>query len=233
MDYPNNFNIPAFRAGKTIALSRTVAVWISIVFFLIVAACGFIILQIYFKQNFPFLLSVDPLTDEWTVITYPKENKKSVSQYKFIQEKLVNDFFIDWFTISSNNKINEMRWQSCTRDDCKQPDKFNPSSITCSLACKSSVNLFEEFTAKVLPDYRARVEQANETWTVDGKIITPISVTPDSSSWQVYTVIKSSVMPSFDVLIFIDIARDIESYPVTFGYYVSQFNSYRIGLYNE
>ena len=233
MDYPNNFNIPAFRAGKTIALSRTVAVWISIVFFLIVAACGFIILQIYFKQNFPFLLSVDPLTDEWTVITYPKENKKSISQYKFIQEKLVNDFFIDWFTISSNNKINEMRWQSCTRDDCKQPDKFNPSSITCSLACKSSVNLFEEFTAKVLPDYRVRVEQANETWTVDGKIITPISVTPDSSSWQVYTVIKSSVMPSFDVLIFIDIARDIESYPVTFGYYVSQFNSYRIGLYNE
>ena len=88
MDYPNGFNIKSFPAGKTIAFSRSVSIWISIAFFLIVALCGFLLLGIHFKQNYPFLISIDPFTDDWVVVAYPEESQ-TVSQYKYIQEKFI------------------------------------------------------------------------------------------------------------------------------------------------
>ena len=76
MEYPNNFDVPSFPAGKTVAFSRSMAIWISIVFFLIVVACGFVLFGIHQKKNYPFLISIDPFTDEWSVVAYPQEKKE-------------------------------------------------------------------------------------------------------------------------------------------------------------
>ena len=228
LDYPNNFNIPAFPAGKTIALSRRVAIWISIMFFLIVAACAFLLLGRHFKTNYPFLISVDSFTDEWVVVAYPKE-EKTMSQYEYIQEKLVNDFFITWFTISDNAQVNEARWQECSAEECVNAEQFNPMNITCAISCKSDVAVYREFVEKVLPDYRAMIEMKNETWTVQHKTtITKIMASENAGKWQVDAVINSKVMGDFRVFMFIDVAREENRYPATFGYYIKQFNAYRI-----
>ena len=229
MGYPNDFNIPAFPAGKTIALTRSVSVWISVVFFLIVAVCCFILLGIRYKTNYPFLISIDPITDDWNVVTYPKEKQKEVyQQYEFIQEKLVNDFVVNWFTISSNKQINEDRWSECSVDECGDPEQFNPANTYCALVCKSDSAVFKDFQDNVLPLYRAMINQASETWRIVGKQILPIKMSENGSQWQVYIVIQSAVMGQFNVLAFVDIARRIDMYPATFGYYVKQYNSYRI-----
>jgi len=76
LDYPNEFNIPVFPSWKSLALSRSVAIWISIVFFLIVCSCGFILLGLHLKSNYPFLISIDLFTNEWSVITHPGTNSK-------------------------------------------------------------------------------------------------------------------------------------------------------------
>lgn len=229
MDYPNNFNIPAFPAGKTIALARSVSIWISIVFFLIIAACGFFLLGIHLKKNFPFLISIDSLTGEWVVVTYPGEHEKSIPQYQYIQEKLVHDFVKDWFTISANQNINEDIWKRCSVDECNAPEQFNPTNKVCALSCKASSTLFDIFTSRVLTDYKARIAQADEKWTPRKNIIiTPKNVSESHSIWQVYTTINSSVNGNFDVLVFVDIERDINLYPSTFGYYINQFNAYRV-----
>lgn len=230
MDYPNNFNVPAFPAGKTIAFTRTVSVWISIVFFFIIALCGFLLLNTHLRTNFPFLISINPITEDWNVIAYPGEREKPVPQYQYIQEKLVNDFVRDWFTISANQDVNSQIWEKCSSDECQDSSQFNPTNKKCALSCKSNDAVFESFTKNVLPNYRARIDQANEQWSIQNKglLINPHMVSEKGSTWQVYAIVNSSVMGNFNVLIFIDVERDTNLYPSTFGYYINQFNSYRI-----
>ena len=229
MDYPNNFDVPSFSAGKTVAFSRGISVWISIVFFLIIAACGFILLGLHLKKNYPFLISVDPYTDEWTVVAYPREQKETVQQYQVIQEIFVKEYVKNWFTISGNNEINEMRWNMCNIEKCSEAIQFKPNNINCAIACKSSKKLVEYFEDNILPEYQARVEKGHETWTVDGMLITPQNkLNEKSGTWQVIANITSSISGPFTVLSFIEIKRDTDAYPATFGYYVQDFNSYRI-----
>ena len=220
--------MPSFPAGKTIALTRAVAIWILIVFFLIVSVCGLILLCHKMKTNYPFLVSIDPFTDDWNVITYLNETQKPKQQFEIIQEKLVNDYVIDWFTISSDNTINNSRWKKCSTAECADSRQFNPTNVDCSISCKSSELLFKEFSEKVLPQYRAMIERTGETWGNIKKNILPIKVTENSSKWQVHLTIQSKTQKTFNVLAFIDIERDVESYPASFGYYVKQFNSYRV-----
>ena len=147
MDYPNGFNIKSFPAGKTIAFSRSVSIWISIAFFLIVALCGFLLLGIHFKQNYPFLISIDPFTEDWTVIAYPGKNEKeTIHQYQIVQEKLVRDFTTNWFTISGDAQTNEMRWKECEIEQCANGEQFNPDNIDCAISCKSDIYVFEDFS---------------------------------------------------------------------------------------
>lgn len=240
MDYPNDFDIPSFSAGKTIAFSRSVSVWISIVFFLIIVACGFIILGRHLKTNYPFLISIDPITDEWSVVTYPGERKEKIPQYQIIQEKLVKDYVTDWFTISGNSETNEKRWKSCTLDECSDDEfcttdectyssQFKPGNIDCAIACKSGPVLFDSFEKNVLPQYRMWSSNGAERWNVGPMLITPqTKPTEDSSKWQVITDITSNIRGTFKVLCFIDIKRNSNEYPSTLGYYVDDFNAYRI-----
>ena len=230
MDYPNNFNVPAFPAGKTVAFTRTVSIWLSVVFFFIIATCGFLLLTTHLRTNFPFLISVNPVTEDWNVIAYPGEKEKPIPQYQYIQEKLVHDFVKDWFTISDDMKTNEAIWEKCSAEECGDSEQFNPNNKKCAISCKSETAVFDDFAENVIPNYRARIDQAKEKWSVQAKglLINPAIVSETGSKWQVYATINSSVMQSFDVLIFVDIERDINLYPATFGYYIKQFNSYRM-----
>lgn len=228
MEYPNNFNIPTFSAGKSVALSRSVAVWISVVFFLIISACGFVLLGRHYKQNYPFLISIDPYTEEWNVVSYPKHTKEKIQQYKVIQEKLVRDYMTDWFTITNDKESNDLRWKKCQISDCTDSKQFNPDNLECSIACKSGMSLFEDFSKIVLPEYRARVETGGETWNVKWMMITQNKASEQSGKWQVFAVVVSNISGPFNVLAFVDIDRNVKTYPANLGYYVKNFNAYRI-----
>lgn len=229
MDYPNDFDNAAFPAGKSIALSRGLAIQISIVFFLILCACGFVLFFIRSKQNYPFLISTDPFTNEWSVVTYPGKNSNNkIEQYQIIQEKLVADFVTNWFTISADAKDNEARWGECSTEECSLPDQFNPNNTDCALYCASDIQLFNDFVSYVLPEYTARIQQASETWRVVNTNIIPNIVNEKYGSWRVYANVHSSVSGYFNVLIFVDVYRSNDSYPATFGYYVKDFNAYRV-----
>ena len=228
MDYPNDFDIRSFPAGKTIAFSRTVSIWILIVFFLIITMCSVLLLGVRFKKNYPFLISVDPFTEEWNVVTYPgKDRKESVPQYQIIQEKLVHDFVTNWFTISGNPEKNAERWKKCRIEECEKTEQFNPSNIKCGISCNSDSTVFKEFEEKVLPQYTAFAQSSGQ-WSVGSMLITPVKITQNIGLWQVYATIRSNKTKAFDVLIFITVENDPELYPATLGYYINTFNSYRI-----
>lgn len=181
------------------------------------------------KKNFPFLISVDPLTDEWTVVTYPKQkHETTIQQYQIIQEKLVSDFVTNWFTISPRQSENQARWRECGIDECDAPEQYNPQNMDCALSCTATPDLFAQFSKKVLPEYNARINQASETWTITKRDIVPYYVETDASAWQVYIEIRSSISSIFNVLAFVNIKQNSDAYPATLGYYIENFNSYRL-----
>ena len=229
MNYPNDFDTPAFSGGKSIAWSRVVAIKISIIFLLVVCACALVVLFVRAKKNFPFLISVDPLTDEWAVVTYPKDTReKTIETYQIVQEKIVSDFVTNWFTISKNQTINMARWKECDAADCTEPDQYDPQNTECVLYCMTSADLFTQFSRKVAPEYAARVKQASETWAVEKIDILPYFVNTDASAWQAYIKIHSNISGHFNVLGFINIKRAQDGHPSTLGYYIEDFNSYRL-----
>lgn len=244
MNYPNDYDTPAFPAGKSIAFTRVVSIWISIVFFLIVCTCGFILLSRHLKTNYPFLLSVDPFSNEWSVIAYPNKNiNEEVDQQQIIQDKLVRDFVTSWFTISENKNINEERWKNCSVDEdeeesvnkCEDPTQYAPGNIECSIYCNAGIKLYEMFATEILPEYQARFLMGPEYWRVGKMDVRRIDKKDDkgkynenTARWQVYVDVFSNINSLFKVLVFIDIDRDLKSHSATFGYYVKDFNSYRI-----
>lgn len=188
------------------------------------AACCFILLGNRFQTNYPFLIAVDPITDEWNVVAYPDESQKPVQRYEIIQEKLVNDFVVNWFTVANDKSVNDARWMECSVDECGD-EQFNPNNTTCALACQCDESVFKDFIDNVLPQYRI----LTESWRVGGKQIMPVVVSEQGGKWQVYATIQSpSTNRYFNILGFIDVARDVNLYPATFGYHIKQFNSYRI-----
>lgn len=210
-------------------LSRVVSIWTLVVLFLVICSCIALLFFVHQKKNYPFLISVDPLTAEWTVVTYPgKDSQKVVNQYQIVQEKLVNDYVKNWFTISDDEDVNNERWQECDAEECNYSEQYNPENTECALFCASDIKLFEQFSTKVYPEYKARVQQASETWTVEKLDITPTAVTEESGLWQVYANIHSSINGYFDVLIFVTVARSTNSHHSTLGYYIYDFNSYRM-----
>ena len=229
MDYPNNFDTPTFPAGKSIALSRQFSIWTLIVFFLIFCACGFVVLGIHLKKNYPFLISINPFTNDWTVVAYPgKRAKEKVEQYQIIQETLARNFVTDWFTISPKMATNDDRWQECSVDECGADEQYNPENKTCTLSCRTTQAIFDEFNTKVLPEYNARIAEKSERWTVTNVTLVPHSITQSGSTWQIYTTINSNINGDFEVLVFMKILNTKDKYPATLGYYVDTFNAYRI-----
>ena len=229
MEYPNDFNTPAFPAGKSIAFSRRVSIWISILFFLIIASCGLILLFLHLRTNYPFLISVDLFTNDWNVIAYPgKDTKETLPRYQVIQEKLVSVYATNWFTIDKNQKINDSRWMECSEEDCYDAQQYNPDNTECVMYCSSDSKLFKIFTEKVVPEYKALIKDRNETWSVGNMMITATDISESKSSWQVYATIHSSNVGNFNILAFVEIERDANMYPANLGYFVKDFNAYRI-----
>lgn len=230
MNYPDDFDTPTFPAGKTIALSRSVSVWIGIISFLIVVSCGLVLLLNSSKRTYPFLISADPMTSDWSIVAYPEKNVK-ITQDNVIQENLVRNYVTHWFSISKNSAINESRWQECVLSDCDDADQYNPKNYRCALFCDSSSELFRRFHNDILPEYRGRVEQASETITVKSQLITPPAIKDKNNKsglWQSYVELESSVNKKFNVLVFIELGYEPGTHLSTLGYYVKDFNAYRM-----
>ena len=234
MNYPNDFDTPAFPAGKTIAFSRAVSIWVAIVSFLIVCACGLMLLMLKTQNKFPFLIAQDPYTFDWDVVAYLDKVEK-VTPSRIIQETIVKKYVQNWFNITRFNALNESLWQECTQNDCAQPEQFDPTNGKCALFCDSSPELFHQFTTKILPEYRIRSSQDAETVIVyDWLFIPPakhdacLPSNIDQCLWHAYLKLNSSVRGKFEVLVFIELGYEDGMHPATLGYYVKDFNSYRI-----
>jgi hypothetical protein len=228
LDYPGNFEIPAFPAGKRIAVSRFMAISTLVAFLLIVFLCGILLWSSRSQRLEPFMISTDNSTGEWRVIGRNSGTVEYPRTYT-MQESVVGNFIKDWFKISADNSENENAWKACERNVCTS-DNLMFGEHSCSIYCSVSDELFSRFSYEILPDYKQRF-QDGETWKIDEKKLSVLpagKISDRGGTWQVTVTVNSTKLGQFNVKIFLKIAKNTTSYPQTMGFYVADFNAYRM-----
>jgi len=227
LEYPDDFEISANPAGKHIAISRIMAIWASVIFVIIIFL-SLVLLWSYKSQTLsPVLISANDNDGVWQIVG-DDNNTKQYTVFRTMQEYVIGNFVKEWFNISKDKSENDNAWKKCERDDCRS-DTIMFGSRTCSLYCASGEDVYSKFTYNVLPDYQSLTESGN-SWAVDMNTIEIIpdgKISENGGSWHI-TANVLSVSDLYAVRIFIKIARNKINYPHTMGFYVADFNAYRI-----
>lgn len=231
MDYPDDFDTSASVAGKQIAVSRTMAIWISVTLLLIVV-CAFALPWLQKNRTVnPLVIYVNAVRGEWQIVNRDNGAPRDVPYYVSEQRAIVGIFTKKWFTISDNVESNEKMWGTCGRDSvCNMRiNTAAPAFDGCDIYCLSGDSLYGRFSDDVLPLYRAR-ESFGDRWQVDqNKIFVRPNgaVSERGGKWIVRATVRSNLNGDFNIIAYVDVARDVARFPQTLGYYIAGFNAYR------
>ena len=95
----------------------------------------------------------------------------------------------------------------------------------------SGDRVYNNFVAAVVPDYQLRFARG-ELWQIDLPSLSTMPVgqiTENGGYWQIKVKLYSNKnMNAMNVLAYARVARNMDAYPNTMGYYVAEFNAYRI-----
>ncbi|MFQ6739646.1 MAG: VirB8/TrbF family protein [Alphaproteobacteria bacterium] len=225
LKYPDDFNTPAFPAGKPVAISRFMGIALAVVFILIMCSAGLVVWASKSRSIHPFLIYINRLTGQWIVVSH-QHGQKSVTRARALQESLIYDFTNNWFTIYPDDKKNEIMWSKCDRrTGCVQRGKLN---LRCALYCDMADDMFEKFQTNVMPQYDMRYK-SGERWNMVSWVATPVFVVNDNGgNWTVYARINSNISGTFNIIAYVSVGYDIALHPNTMGYYVQSFNAYKL-----
>ena len=234
MDFPNGYDIPAFPAEKKLALARALAIWSCIAFFIIIALCGILLWSANSLRLNPFLISVNQSTSEWTAVGERSNRTLQYSESRAMQEYVIGNFMRRWFAISTVDSENEIRWCRCNNQtECgtdRAKDQSGERKAPCLVCCASGQELFNRFASEVLPDYKKRAA-AGETWTLDENSLAIAPVHDhggDGGLWRIMATVRSNKSGKIKVLGFAKVSRLKNAYPLSMGYFVSDFNGYQL-----
>lgn len=232
MEYPADFDTSTFPAGKQVAVSRLLGVLVMVAFFAIFVLCGLIMWVNRSAREHPFLVSVNQITGQWDVVNHHHSRDFEISAYRSLQEAVAVKFIRNWFNISSDDITNELIWQQCdNRDVACAPDNNSSMEVEpCALYCVTSEDLFTDFTKNQLIKYQQRYLRG-EVWSVDMSSLQllPIShVGRGGATWQARFSVISNLSSRIDIFAILQIENNKEMFPHSLGFYVSEFNAYKV-----
>ena len=218
-NYPDDFDISAYPAGKSVAVSRYMATAVMIVFLLVMFLCGVIVYINHSQQIHPFLVSTDFITGRWTVADHDHGEKK-VAAERAIKEYIIGNFAKNWFTISADKSENDRRWASCS----EKPDLCIGVDVDsdCAIFCNSNHKLFTKFKSDVFPLYMENVQNGIQ-WRLNDISTKPMDTT--DTTWILNATVVPSVGAEFKIISYITMEYD-DSAPM--GYVINDFNAYRL-----
>jgi len=228
--YPDDFDTSAFPAGKRLAVSRTMGIWIMVAFLVIIGICVALPWMRNQQTVNPFVIYVDSARGDWQLIGRPIGDK-GATYFQSVQRALVGIFAERWFTITGDTTKNEAMWKRCNREiDCvrRVPNIF-ANIGGCDIYCISGENMYQNFVKNVLPQYH-EYESAGMRWFMNPNQITVFpagTIKHDGGTWVVRGHVRSNTGGDFDVVAYVKVAYDATRYPQTLGYYITGFNAYR------
>ena len=231
MLYPDGFDTPVFPAGKTLAVSRAMSIGTMVVFFLIVCMCAVLLWAKKSIQVHPFLVSVNDVTGQWEVIGHQHDNHVQMTADRTLQESVLGNFVRTWFSVAESSEYNSDVWSECDRKtQCNPNNKQYVGNEKCVIYCISSDNVYDTFVSSVMPVHWEHFNQ-NDFWRPDMSmtVFTPIGeITENGGVWQIRATVYSNLSVPVEILAYAQINRDKDIYPKTMGYYVADFNAYKI-----
>lgn len=251
MRYPEDFDTSSFPAGKQISVSRAIGIAIMIVFLLIIFACGFLLWVQKSAHIHPFLVSINNVTGQWQIVGHQHHGIKEITTTQALQESVIGKFLEYRFWVTDDTIFNENIWALCDRRiDCNPENKkglapetceemgldidtcatIDMKTETCSLFCLSGDGLFSNFVSNIIPTYK-EFAHSGETWIPDMSSVQMLPIGPITGMggvWQIRMTIKSKLYGPIQILAYANILNSLELYPKTLGYYVADFNAYKI-----
>ena len=229
MNYPDDFNTRTFPAGKSLAVSRAMGVGIMSVFFIIVCLCGLLIWTIQSVRVEPYILATGGVNDGWRIVMAGDEGATTkLTDAQVFQQSLIWQFTQNWFNISPNRDTNNAIWDTdCKREQCLS-DKIGTKK--CAVFCSAGDDLFYKFSDNVLPRLKS-YQESNMTWMAvpESMRIEPVGrISNDGGTWRIQITILTGGTGAMDVIAYAKIARNTKYFPRTMGYYVADFNAYRV-----
>ena len=228
MKYPDDFNTPAMPEGKFVAVSRFMGTAVSCIFFVIVCLCGIIFWVKRTQDISPFLISINPNGERWTVVAHDN-HKTEIPAYYVLQESMLNKFVRDWFTISMDANANQSRWTKCERDAPACVENAGNDVDACAIFCMTDINVWDDFEKVVLPTF-TEIAAAGDFWNVQSVLVKPVDangITATGGFWKIDVMVRTKVGNLF----FTGFARtgyNKNDYKKTMGYYVTEFYTYRV-----
>ncbi len=234
MKYPDDFDVRAFPAGRRIAISRFMAIGSLVVFALILFSCFLLIWSMRSASVKPYIIALDSRTGNWNTITLEnvKQGAFSISKEYAIQQSLIGRFTLHWFAITQSPSMNSGRWRECNRErDCVPgSNSVIYGTGECVIYCNSGDALYKTFVSTVLPDYNVRVA-SHDAWRVVPSTVKvrPLSdIGTQGGAWQVYATVRSAIAGDMQIVAYVKVAHSTEHHKQTSGFYVSEFNAYKI-----
>ncbi len=242
LNYPQDFDTPAFPAGRSLAINRFMAIGIAAMAFAVMVMCGLVWWVGQSRRIDPFLVSINPVTGMWNNVGH-SHGENTVDINRAMQESVAGQFVENWFTISEMAQLNNARWQPCRRDEITDTNDTEYADNTYAISCRASQELYSHFVRDVMPEYTQRVENG-ERWVLDrariqiepvsvptvktGMFSAPVETFEHGATWRMWTVIQSNISGDMNVVAFIKINRDVARYPETMGFFVTEFNAYKL-----
>lgn len=205
------------------------AIGAMVAFFITVFLCGLLVWSANSRKLEPFMISIDNHTGVWSLVGHG-DWVIDYSVAQTMQESVVGQYVKTWLTISENTDENIAAWGKCSREECVSGDGLLYGGRRCALYCQSGNDIYNRFIYNVMNDYTARAA-AGDSWTVDTsrlEIMPAGPITDAGGTWHVHATVQSKINDDFEVEIFVKVARNMENFPATMGYYVADFNAYRI-----
>ena len=229
MNYPDDFNTRTFPAGKSIAVSRAMGIGIMAAFLIIVCLCGILLWTIRSARIEPYIIATGGINDQWRVIMAGSGiPTKNMTDAQLFQQSMIWRFTQNWFRISTNSNTNAAVWNTeCKREYCLSIDA---GTRNCALFCAMGDELFYSFSNTVLPQYQS-FQAAGATWMVvpESMRIEPVGdISVHGGTWRVMATILTGGTGAMDIVAYANVARNEKYFPATRGYYISDFNAYRV-----
>lgn len=233
MRYPDDFETRAFPAGRNIAIARAMAIGCGCVFVLILFVCLFIVVSVRSGRIAPFLISVNDITGEWGLIQMDN-GPATISAHYALQESVVANFAQRWFDASGDMATNNDLWARCDRKDCGTGYAAMYNTSRCAVYCATADEVYDNFVTNIVPIYKQNVEHG-VYWNLDRNSIhivpvgtTATAVAKNGGTWRLFARVNTNVGVTMKVIAYVRVARDTTNYPRSVGYYVADFNTYRV-----
>ena len=148
-----------------------------------------------------------------------------------MQEAAIVHFVQNWFSISDTPLENESLWRTCDRTkECGNRRDTPYGDKSCAIYCATGEDMFSRFIYDIVPDYQMR-SAMGERWVVDVDSIgiSPFgSVGENGGTWRINVNVHSNVSAPINIVAFAKVVRNIKSYPKYMGFYIADFNAYKI-----